>query len=178
MRNLRALTVIGVALTLVFASGISAAAGDLDPSFDGDGTAITDFGSDDVANGVATQADGKIVAAGYTRDPANGSDFAVARYNRDGSLDSGFGNGGKVQTDFGGSDDRGSAIAVQADGKIVVAGWALVPDVTFYTDVALARYNPDGSLDSSFGEGKCSRTWSEPILRTAWRSSRTARSSS
>jgi uncharacterized delta-60 repeat protein len=153
MRNLRALTVIGVALTLVFASGISAAAGDLDPSFDGDGTAITDFGSDDVANGVATQADGKIVAAGYTRDPANGSDFAVARYNRDGSLDSGFGNGGKVQTDFGGSDDRGSAIAVQADGKIVVAGWALVPDVTFYTDVALARYNPDGSLDSSFGSG-------------------------
>ena len=153
MRNLRLLVITGVALALLFTSGLSAAAGDLDPTFDGDGKAVTDFGVDDVAKGVAAQGDGKIVAAGYTRDPAKGSDFAVARYNRDGSLDSGFGDGGKVRTDFGGTDDRGSAVAVQPDGKIVVAGWALVPDVTFYTDIALARYNPDGSLDSTFGSG-------------------------
>jgi uncharacterized delta-60 repeat protein len=153
MRKLRIVALSGIALALVFTGGLSAAAGDLDPTFGDDGTAITDFGGDDVVNGVATQADGKIVAAGYTRDPANGSDFAVARYNRNGSLDSGFGTGGRVRTDFGGSDDRGSAVAVQADGKVVVAGWALVPDVTVYTDVALARYNVDGSLDSSFGSG-------------------------
>lgn len=153
MRELRIVALSGIALALVFTGGLSAAGGDLDPSFGDDGTVITDFGVNDVANGVASQPDGKTVAAGYTQDPANGSDFAVARFNPDGSLDSGFGNGGKVRTDFGGSDDRGSAVAVQADGKIVVAGWALVPDVTFYTDVALARYNADGSLDSSFGNG-------------------------
>jgi uncharacterized delta-60 repeat protein len=155
MRNLRALTIIGVALTLVFASGISAAAGDLDPSFDGDGKVATDFGAADVAGGVAVQADGKIVAAGYSENPNdNASDFVLARYNADGALDPGFGSAGKVRTVFGpSSEDAAFAVAVQPDGKIVAGGGSYTPDPDSSTDFALARYNSDGSLDSTFGGG-------------------------
>src|SRR5262249_55664358 len=68
-----------------------------------------------------------------------------ARYNADGSLDSSFGSNGAVRTDFGGIDEIWG-IALQADGNIVAAGRTS-------TNIALARYNPDGSLDSSFGSG-------------------------
>ena len=127
--------------------------GDLDRTFDGDGKVITDFGRSEAAHGVAVQADGKVVAAGWTStsDVLFAPSFALARYNSNGSLDSGFGIGGKVVTDFGGPDDVANAVAVQGDGKIVVAGWATAPGVTWDTDVALARYNRDGSLDSTFG---------------------------
>jgi uncharacterized delta-60 repeat protein len=155
MRNLRALTIIGVALTLVFASGISAAAGDLDPSFDGDGKVATNFGAADVAGGVAVQADGKIVAAGYSEDPSsNASDFVLARYKADGALDPGFGAAGEVRTVFGASsEDAAFAVAVQSDGKIVAGGGSLTPGPDSSTDFALARYNQDGSLDPTFGGG-------------------------
>jgi uncharacterized delta-60 repeat protein len=135
--------VLGTALTLK--------AGDLDPTFDGDGKVITDFGGTEYLGGVAMQADGKIVAAGQTYDPATFHDsFALARYAANGSLDSGFGSGGKVRTDFGPSPSAGWAVAIQSDGKIVVAGdggAVGARDAGF----ALARYNPDGSLDSGFG---------------------------
>jgi uncharacterized delta-60 repeat protein len=154
MRKLQLLGIAATTLVLVFTGGLSAAAGDLDPTFDGDGKVITDFGGSELAGGVAVQTDGKIVAVGTTQDPVTyATDFALARYNANGSLDPAFGSGGRVRTDFGGTDDRGFAVAIQADGKIVVAGWAFVPNLTYYTDVALARYNPDGSLDSSFGSG-------------------------
>ncbi len=106
-------------------------------------------GTDDQATSVALQTDGKIVAAGYSE---NGSDevFAVLRYATDGSLDPTFGTGGKVTTDLGGVYDEGLDVAVQGDGKIVVAGYS-------YTgsngDFALVRYAADGSLDPSFGTG-------------------------
>ncbi|WP_248783003.1 delta-60 repeat domain-containing protein, partial [Streptomyces exfoliatus] len=79
----------------------------------------TDFGGDDVAERVAVQADGKIVAVGR----AGGAfrDFALARYNTDGSLDTTFNGDGRVTTDFGG-DDVAERVAVQADGKIVAVG--------------------------------------------------------
>ena len=155
MRNLRALTIIGVALALVFASGLSAAAGDLDRSFDGDGKVATNFGAADVAGGVAVQADGKIVAAGYSEDPSsNVSDFVLARYKTDGAIDPSFGDAGKVRTAFGASsEDAAFAVAVQPDGKIVAAGGSLTPNPETSTDFALARYNPDGSLDPTFGGG-------------------------
>lgn len=123
--------------------------GGLDPAFGGDGTVVTDFGlGQDAAACVAVQADGKIVAAGQAFNGSD-SDFGLARYNPDGSLDSSFGVGGKVTTPFGGFDDvRG--MAVQADGKIVVAGFT---DVGGTVDFALARYLPDGTLDASFGTG-------------------------
>ncbi len=124
--------------------------GTLDTSFGGDGKATTHFGSgDDRANAVAALSDGKIVAAGRAH---NGSDydFALARYNADGTLDTSFGGDGKATTHFGSGDDRANALAVQPDGKIVVAGTA---HNGTDTDFALARYNANGSLDVTFGTG-------------------------
>ncbi len=115
--------------------------GTLDGGFGSGGTVLTDFGTFlDAASDVAVQPDGKIVAAGIS-----GGDFALARYNSDGSLDPSFGSGGKVTTDFG-SFDQANAVVVQPDGKIVAAGGS-------GSDFALARYNSDGSLDATFGTG-------------------------
>ncbi len=125
--------------------------GSLDSSFGTGDKVITDFGStQDYARSLALQADGKIVVAGYT--VGTDRNFALARYNADGSLDSSFGTGGKVITDFGGND-YAYAVTLQADGKIVVAGSFDDNDGSADDDFALARYNTDGSLDSSFGTG-------------------------
>jgi uncharacterized delta-60 repeat protein len=125
--------------------------GSLDPTFGSGGKVTTDFaGGLDLANAVAIQADGKIVAAGLTQSATTGGDFALARYNSDGTLDTTFGIGGKVTTDFGGPADSASAVAIQADGKIVAAGRTY--ENSNY-DFALVRYNADGSLDPSFGTG-------------------------
>jgi uncharacterized delta-60 repeat protein len=129
-------------------------AGSLDLTFGAGGKVMMDFGGTEEARGVAVQADGKIVAVGSTFDwgTSQGEDFALARFNSDGSLDSGFGTAGRVRTDFGGSDFA-SAVAIQADGKLVVAGGRSTWGAGDPGDFALARYNPDGSLDSSFGGG-------------------------
>ena len=99
--------------------------GTLDPSFDGDGRVTTDFnGGVDRAYGVAVQADTKIVVAGHAAEADGfGSDYAVARYLADGSLDPSFGvaGTGKVSTDAGVAD-VGHAVTLQPDGRIVVAG--------------------------------------------------------
>lgn len=155
MTRFRAFIIVAAALSLVFTSGLSAAAGDLDPTFGGGGKVATDFGAADVAGGVAVQADGKIVAAGYSEDPnSNASDFVLARYKADGALDPGFGDAGKVRTAFGASsEDAAFAVAVQPDGKIVAGGGSYTPNPDSSTDFALARFNPDGSLDSTFGGG-------------------------
>ena len=126
--------------------------GTLDVSFGAGGKVTTDFfGKSDAVNAIAIQPDGKIVAAGGATSDATGSDFALARYNSDGSLDAGFGSGGKVTTNFFRAGDTATAIAIQPDGKIVAAGIA-TNDLTGL-DFALARYNSDGSLDASFGSG-------------------------
>jgi uncharacterized delta-60 repeat protein len=129
--------------------------GDLDPTFGTDGKVLTDFDhSTDIANAVAIQTDGKLVVVGttYQDNDFSDEDFAVARYNPDGTLDKTFGAGGKVQTDFPGLAAVASSVIVQPDGKIVVAGGAF-PLFTFAGDFKVARYNPDGSLDTSFGDG-------------------------
>jgi len=132
-----------------------------------DGTADTTFGAGGkvtiVANGgpvdameaVAVQSDGKIVVAGHTSTPTSiFDDFALLRFNTDGSADSSFGSGGIVITDFAGSTDRAEALVIQPDGKIVVAGFATRGSVTFAdSDFAVARYRSDGSLDGGFGVG-------------------------
>jgi uncharacterized delta-60 repeat protein len=126
--------------------------GSLDTSFDGDGRVTTDFfGQRDAAQAIVLQADGKIIAAGFTRSSPGPQphDFALARYNPDGSLDTSFDGDGRVITDFSGNIDEARAVALQADGKIIVAGG------TNPFAFGLARYNPDGSLDTSFdGDGK------------------------
>jgi len=70
---------------------------------------------------------------------------------RDGDLDTSFGEGGKVFTDFFHSEDEARALAIQSDGKIIAAGSAINPDAGTKGDFALARYNVDGSLDTTFG---------------------------
>ena len=83
---------------------------------------------------------GRSLAAGMT-----GNNFALARYNSNGTLDATFGSGGKVITDFGGPNDIALGVAVRSDGKIVAAGRGLA--------FAVARYNSNGTLDTSFGNG-------------------------
>ena len=132
------------AITLAFViSGqtVLAVDGDLDPTFGTDGKVLTDFDhSTDIANAVAVQADGKLVLVGttYQDNDFSGEDFAVARYNPDGTLDKTFGAGGKVQTDFPGLAAVASSVLVQPDGKIVVAGGAF-PLFTFLGNFEVVR---------------------------------------
>ncbi|MGB7201970.1 MAG: carboxypeptidase regulatory-like domain-containing protein [Pyrinomonadaceae bacterium] len=135
--------------------------GSLDSSFDGDGKVTTQALSDSsVANAVAIQTDGKIVAVGASF-ASSSYDFAVVRYNTDGSLDSSFGIGGMVATQISTGFDNATAVAIQSDGKIVVAGYS---SSGLYNDFALARYNTDGSLDTTFdGDG----TVTTPVLNTS-----------
>jgi uncharacterized delta-60 repeat protein len=138
-----------------------AAPGSLDTTFGVNGKAVTSIGTNlrAVAHAVAVQADGKIVAAGYSligTDPnTRTNDFAVVRYNADGSLDTSFGGGtGIVTTSISIGHDGAWAVAIQSDGKIVVAGEAYVNPDTSTTAFGIARYNTDGSLDTSFdGDG-------------------------
>lgn len=124
--------------------------GTLDPSFNMDGKVTTDFSSDEVGNAVAIQSDGKIVVAG-SGNTSDGYDFAVFRYHANGVADTSFGINGVVTTAMGELGDYAYTIAIQSDGKIVVAGTS---DIAGYDySFALARYNADGSLDSSFGAG-------------------------
>ncbi|MGB7923605.1 MAG: hypothetical protein WCF57_10205 [Pyrinomonadaceae bacterium] len=149
-----------LALTLVFTVVIGvlrkaeAADGDLDPTFDTDGKVTTDFPNQpEQGRAIAIQDDGKIVVAGFATffspPPGatagdNDTDFAVARYNTNGSLDNTFGKGGIVIIDFfKGSTEEANAVAIQEDGKIVLGGFIAGKGTAF----ALARLNTDGGLD-------------------------------
>ncbi|MFN6451438.1 MAG: putative Ig domain-containing protein [Nostoc sp. EfeVER01] len=112
----------------------------LDDSFDSDGKITTDIGTNttDMAYSIALQDDGKILVAGVSNN-----NFAVVRYNSNGSLDTSFGTAGKVTTNLG-STDIAYSIALQDDGKILVAGVSS-------SNFAVLRYNSDGTLDTSFG---------------------------
>ncbi len=128
--------------------------GTLDSTFGGDGLVTTDFTPyADAASSIVIQADGRIVAAGLSGVFGTNTMFATARYNPDGTLDSTFSGDGRITTDFTPGDDGANAVAVQSDGKIVVAGGAGTEGQSPDTGFALARYNPDGTLDSEFGEG-------------------------
>jgi uncharacterized delta-60 repeat protein len=123
--------------------------GSLDSTFGAGGIVTTDFfGDNDLLRALVIQADGKIVAAGSAYHFPTGYDFALARYNADGSLDASFGPGGRVTTNFADFDDEAFALALQANGKIVAAGYAL----RLNFQAALIRYNADGTLDLSFGD--------------------------
>ncbi len=139
-----------------FSVVVFAQSGELDSTFGGDGIVTTAIGSGyDVAHSVATQTDGKIVAAGVS---VIGTEYAfsLARYKTDGALDSSFGTDGKVTTLLGSSVDGAQSVAIQTDGKIVVAGtsffqYGYYPNYTYDVDFALIRYESNGTLDSSFG---------------------------
>jgi uncharacterized delta-60 repeat protein len=130
--------------------------GALDNTFSGDGKVTIGLGGlggyDDVSFGLAQQADGKLVLAGYSYRGIIqlDYDFALARLNSDGTLDSSFDGDGKVTSDFGG-DEVGSAVFIQPDSKIVVVGDNNLDSAGTHADkVIVARYNSNGSLDSSF----------------------------
>ena len=127
--------------------------GSLDTSFNGTGKVITNFGGDGNAEGrsVTVQTDGKIVVVGYATAGST-EKFALARYNADGTLDTSFGGSGRVMTDVGISGSNATGVALQKDGKIVVAGYAVKNSGTGY-DFACVRYNTDGKVDQSFGDG-------------------------
>jgi uncharacterized delta-60 repeat protein len=144
------LTIAAAALVLAVAPAASATPGTLDASFGVGGALRTNIGGTyDWAYATAIQPDGRILAAGVSE--ARGTyDFALARYTPNKDLDPTFGVGGVVLTDFGHSYDWAYALALQPDGKIVVAG---VSDASGSKDFALARYLPDGVLDVGFGKG-------------------------
>jgi len=152
----RGIVTAAIVLTSFISSqAAQAAGGDLDPTFGTGGMVMTDLSrSTDIANAVAVQSDGKLVVVGqtYKNNDYSTEDFAVARYNTDGTLDTTFGRGGKVRTDFPGLAAVPSSVVIQPDGKIVVAGGAF-PLFTFPGDFKVVRYNPNGSLDRSFGSG-------------------------
>ncbi|MEH2061353.1 MAG: putative Ig domain-containing protein, partial [Nostoc sp.] len=113
--------------------------GILDTSFGTNGKVITDLGSTDIAYSVTLQGDGNIILAGKC-----GNDFALTRYSSNGSLDTSFGNAGKVITDIGSkTTDMAYSVSVQPDGKIIVAG-------SSNSNFALVRYNSNGTLDTDF----------------------------
>jgi uncharacterized delta-60 repeat protein len=122
-------------------------AGDLDTSFSDDGYLLTDFGVSELATPMVIQRDGKILIAGTSYNANRVGDFLVARYLPNGDLDNSFSDNGWVSTDFGVSEVA-KAIAVQPDGKIVVAGTST--DASGQVDFLVARYRRDGSLDNTF----------------------------
>src|SRR3954468_327865 len=125
------------------------AAGSIDSLFGTNGTVVRNiFNSDDYGFAVAVQSDGKVLVAGRASNGVSGgSDFAVARFNSNGSLDTSFGMNGIATTDLGSLSDSAYAMAIQSDGKIVLAG----ETTRSTTDFALVRYNANGTLDTSFG---------------------------
>jgi uncharacterized delta-60 repeat protein len=127
-----------------------------DLSFDGDGRLSTTFNGDSFINAVALQSNGKIVVAGAVLFGLDGSNFALARYNPNGSLDNSFGANGNGRTfvDFVPmGEDQANDLVLQSDGKSVVAGYK----GSFNNNsavFALARFLPNGALDPTFGTGE------------------------
>jgi uncharacterized delta-60 repeat protein len=163
----RAVAVDGAGRIIV-AGGTSAVAvvrfdpaGNADPSFDGDGIAVTQFspaaGAAAFASALGVDASDRVVVAGPTHVGTQPTDFGVARFTDGGTLDPSFGAGGRVVTDFAGSRDDPNALAVLPGGAVVVAGSTLrgpvLPSSQAALDFALAMYTPGGAPDPAFGDG-------------------------
>ena len=148
--------VLGVSASIVISAPMATPrAGALDPTFGTNGLVTTDVfgGFGDRAVDVAVGADGAIIAAGSWGSQASRYNFAIAKYRADGALDPGFGSAGRVLLDFDGDDDYGGALAIQPDGRFVVAGSAELGGRP--SDFGIARFLPGGALDASFaGNGK------------------------
>ncbi|MEU3747804.1 MULTISPECIES: DUF11 domain-containing protein [Streptomyces] len=120
--------------------------GSLDTGFSGDGTVTADFGGTEFGHAIAVQSDGKILAAG-----SGGAGFALLRYHADGSPDAGFGTGGRTSVAFPGDGGIAYGMALQSNGKIVLAGRADDPNSAEANDFGIARFHPNGTVDTGFG---------------------------
>ena len=145
LKNIR-LAAANLFFVCLFCLNAHALPGDLDAAFGVGGKVVTQVGIADTAMNIAIQTDGKIVAVGTTQQSSNEYDVVLIRYNSDGSLDSGFGNGGKVRVIETGPQ-RGTDLVFQPDGKIIVLGG----ETASQDNIRLYRFNTDGSLDTSFG---------------------------
>ncbi len=136
--------------------------GGLDDIFGDNGIVVTDFSGNNSMDGVyaGTVLGNKIFLAGESDQTGSNSMFAIAKYNKGGSLDFSFGNSGLVTTDFATmQQDRIRDIAIEIEGKIIAVG-ETAPEYPYLWSWALARYNPDGSLDNTFGtNGKVVQYW-------------------
>ncbi|MCW9015841.1 MAG: hypothetical protein OQJ89_02625, partial [Kangiellaceae bacterium] len=123
--------------------------GSLDTSFDSDGIATFNLaGFNDKFYSVIQEADGKLVAVGYGQNSTGVDEFLLVRFNEDGSLDTSFNNDGSVTTQFPDVDESRSRVLIQqTDGKFVAVGYTIKDDDY---DFAIARFNSDGSLDTTF----------------------------
>ncbi len=150
-RNLLFGSTLLVIIICVLSNISMAQNGSLDLTFGTDGIVTTPVGSsNDRGRSVAIQSDGKILVAGRSED-GNNYGFSLVRYNSDGSIDNTFDSDGRVITQVGVSDAWANSLAIQSDGKIIVAGWCNnYSTIGFSTDFALVRYNPNGSLDNTF----------------------------
>ena len=125
--------------------------GPLDSSFGSNGKVQTAMGNGgSYSNSAALQPDGKIVVVGFAYGNGTPGDFAIARYLANGNLDSSFGSNGKLISSIGPYDDAAYDVTIQQDGKIVVAGSS--NDNNYTSFFAVARYHPNGAIDSSFGQ--------------------------
>jgi uncharacterized delta-60 repeat protein len=170
-----ALNFLGVIHNAQFLVARLNANGTLDNQFGSSGVALLSIGAGAMVSQIALQSNGAIVAGGISEQPSGILEFALARFNPNGSLDTTFGAAGEVLTNFDGRSDAVFGLAIQSDGKIVAAGASLIPfssdddevapaskihpsNLSFVfmfgignSEIALARYNTDGSLDSTFG---------------------------
>lgn len=125
-------------------------AGDLDSSFGKSGKLTTEVSvGRDVGSSVALQSDGKIVVAGWSDGAEDTYKFAIVRYNTNGTLDRNFGKQGIIITQIGTANSQAFSVMVQPDGKIIAVGTTNSKETD--KDIALVRYNTDGSLDATFG---------------------------
>jgi uncharacterized delta-60 repeat protein len=144
--------------------------GQLDSTFGTGGKVIAalDAGGEGLS-AIALQPDGKIVGAGSVIHDNWPMAIVLARFNSDGTLDGSFGNQGSVTTTFGDSFAEGNALVLHADGKITVAGVSGAGPYSELNDFALARYNSNGSLDQSFGNGGKLKTHFPGVYNTGSR---------
>ncbi|MEJ7863306.1 MAG: FG-GAP-like repeat-containing protein [Pyrinomonadaceae bacterium] len=131
--------------------------GSLDNTFNGNGKVVIDNpnGNSGLSQ-IVLQSDGKIVGAGQSQNTDTDSDIILVRLNQNGNLDSSFGSGGIVKTSFSNGADAAKALLIQPNGKLIVIGRSgeRTPPAMFVSlsNIALAKYNSDGSMDNSFGQ--------------------------
>jgi uncharacterized delta-60 repeat protein len=137
--------------------------GAVDPSFGNAGVTLVDFGViTDLVTSIAVLPDGRILVSGTAGvlTSAGGSDYAVARLDANGTLDPTFGSGGKAMVDVRSSIENPGVMAVQPDGKILIAGGSTQEPARLVLDLSVVRLMPNGALDATFATGgKLVATW-------------------